>query len=419
MKNRSFIRLITITSLIAVISLSSFSIFFLSPSFTKLIIKETEFEAIKVGQHLSVSFSEIEKVGRELPDGFVYIASRAVNDFGLVKINVFAPDGEVVYSTLDEDIGKINKNAYFYDIVAKGQVIAKLVHKNTKSLNNQVMKVDVVETYVPIMHGADFAGAFEIYFDITDTINELNVLLFKSNFLLLLIAAGLMLIVLVTSHIARRSFIQQEIADKKIKQQLLEKEIILKEVHHRIKNNFASIGGLLFLQVQSISNPEAISALQDAIGRINSMQVLYEKLLLTDNYVVTSIKLYLDNLIDEIISIFPENPNVTVEKQIVDFQLEPKRLIPIGIIVNELLTNIMKYAFTGGDSDLIQITLKESQGNVTLVIQDNGNGLPEDFDLDTQKGFGLMLVKMLSEQLTGNFSIENNNGTKSTLEFSI
>ncbi len=217
----------------------------------------------------------------------------------------------------------------------------------------------------------------------------------------------------------QKEITEHKLTEDEVKRQLSEKEIILKEVHHRIKNNFTSIGSLLSIQVQAISNPEAISALQDAIGRVNSMSVLYKKLLLADDYSVTSLKEYLDNLIDEIISIFPGTTKVTVKKQIDDFQLDPKRLVSIGIIVNELLTNIMKYAFTGIDSSIIKVTLKEDQGNVTLTIQDNGNGLPEGFNIDTQKGFGLMLVKMLIQQLDGNFSIENHEGTRSTVQFRI
>ncbi|MCK5672505.1 MAG: ATP-binding protein, partial [Spirochaetales bacterium] len=207
--------------------------------------------------------------------------------------------------------------------------------------------------------------------------------------------------------------------EEEIKHQLTDKEIILKEAHHRIKNNFASIVSLLSLQVNSISNPEAISALQDAIGRVSSMQILYEKLLLTDNYNVTSIKQYLENLIDEIISLFPDNINISLKKQIDDFELDSKRLVPIGIIINELLTNTMKYGFPEKNSGLLHITVVKNNGNVTLSIQDDGIGLPDGFNIKKQKGFGLMLVKILSQQLKGNFTIENNNGTKSTLEFSI
>ncbi len=207
--------------------------------------------------------------------------------------------------------------------------------------------------------------------------------------------------------------------EDKIKQQLKEKEVILKEVHHRIKNNFASIASLLSLQTDSLSNPETITSLNNAIGQVNSMKILYEKLLLTDNYNRTSLKQYLEDLIDDIITLSFSNTNITITKQIDDFQLDPKRLVPVGIIVNELLTNVMKYAFPGKKSGLIEITAKENTGNVIITIQDNGIGFPKEFNIDTQTSFGLMLVKMLSEQLKGNFSIKNNNGAICSLEFSI
>jgi PAS domain S-box-containing protein len=207
--------------------------------------------------------------------------------------------------------------------------------------------------------------------------------------------------------------------EKEIKGQLTEKETILKETHHRIKNNFAAIGSLLSMQMLGITNPEAISILQDALGRINSMQVLYEKLLITENYHITSAKEYLNNLIDDIINLFPKTMDITVEKQIDNFQLNQKRLVPVGIIVNELLTNVMKYAFTEASAGTVTITVKENLGEVSLIIKDNGAGLPEGFDINKSKNFGLMLVKMLSKQLEGNFALESNNGTRSVLDFSL
>jgi diguanylate cyclase (GGDEF)-like protein len=224
MSNRNFLRLIVITSLIAVVSLSCFSIFFLSPSFTNLIIKNTEFEAIMVGRHLSdMVLGAEDKINKKsITSEFEMMASSAVRDFGLMKIKVFAPDGETVYSTSEKDIGKINKKDYFHNIVAKGHVFTKVVKKDTKSLEDQVVSVDVVETYVPIMRDGGFVGAFEIYFDITENKNELDELLFNSHSLLLLIAAGLMLAVLVISFIARRGFIKQELAEQKIIQQSLD-----------------------------------------------------------------------------------------------------------------------------------------------------------------------------------------------------
>lgn len=212
---------------------------------------------------------------------------------------------------------------------------------------------------------------------------------------------------------------QRKLAEEEIQKQLSEKTILLKEVHHRIKNNIASIEGLLSLQSQAISNPEAVSALQDAINRIGSMRVLYDKLLISDVFKDISVKNYLESLIDSIVDLFPDHLKITIDRKIDDFNLSSKNLFPIGIILNELLTNIMKYAFKGRDSGLINVSLSNNKNQATLTIQDNGNGLPEGFDIKKSNGFGLMLVNMLSGQLDGTFTIENHKGTRSVLKFEI
>jgi hypothetical protein len=219
MSNRNFLRLIVAASLVTVVSLSGFSILYLSPSFTRLIIQNTESEAVKIGRHLSQAFRDMERVARELPDGFVEQAETAVDDFGLMKIKVFAPDGEIVYSTSAKEIGTMNDKDYFESIVARGGVFTKVVHKDTLSLEDQMVQADVVETYVPIMKEGDFIGAFEVYFDITGTRRELGDLLFTSHSLLLLITSGLMLAIFIISLLAGRSFKKQEAAEMKIMRQ--------------------------------------------------------------------------------------------------------------------------------------------------------------------------------------------------------
>jgi len=175
-----------------------------------------------VGHFLSRSFRGMEKVGRELPSGFVEMAQEATADFGLLKIKVFAPDGETVYSSSEWDIGTINERDYFHNIVAKGQVFSKVVYRDTKSLEDQLMSSDVLETYVPIMNSGNFAGAFEIYFDITARKGELDEILFKSNAMLLVVAVGLLLAIWIISLLPRRSFLKQEETEKQIIQQSLD-----------------------------------------------------------------------------------------------------------------------------------------------------------------------------------------------------
>ncbi len=216
---------------------------------------------------------------------------------------------------------------------------------------------------------------------------------------------------------AAQDITARKLAEEEIKHQLAEKTILLKEVHHRIKNNIASIESLLLMQSESISSPEAVSALQDAIGRVSSIRVLYDKLLIGDDYNDTSVKNYTESLIEAIVSLFPSHLKIKIDMHIDDFTLDPKNLFSLGIILNELLTNIMKYAFKGRDSGLINISLSNSNNCITLTLQDNGVGLPDGFDISRSDGFGLTLVTMLSEQLGGVFTIENHNGTKNIVKF--
>ena len=210
---------------------------------------------------------------------------------------------------------------------------------------------------------------------------------------------------------------QRKLAQEQLLQQLEEKEIILKEAHHRIKNNFASICGLLNLQAESLENDEAKEALVDASGRVHSLQVLYEKLLLVDNYKATSVNEYLGDLIEDIIYVYEDKVRIKIEKKLCECRLDTKQLFPVGIITNELITNAMKYAFPGRDSGAISILLEDNDETFSLVIHDDGIGLPDDFDINKEHGFGLMLVKAFTQQLNGSLKIENDNGTRVTVEF--
>jgi two-component sensor histidine kinase len=200
---------------------------------------------------------------------------------------------------------------------------------------------------------------------------------------------------------------------------LKEKELLLKEVHHRLKNYMNTISGLLTLQADSCKEPQVVEALRDAGGRMESMQVLYDKLYQTAGIDNISVRDYLSSLVDEIIGNFPNRHSVTIEKKIDDFILDAKRLQPLGIIINELLTNIMKHAFTGRVNGIIAVSASKSGNHVRLVIQDDGAGLSESINFENSTGFGFMLVRVLTQQLNGTIGIVREQGTKITLEFAI
>ncbi len=208
-------------------------------------------------------------------------------------------------------------------------------------------------------------------------------------------------------------------AEEKIKKLLSEKEIILKEVHHRIKNNMNTVTGLLSLQAEAMDDPAAVEALNNARNRIYSMMVLYDKLYRSENFNDVSARDYLTSLIDEIIINFPNHDIIEVDKQIDDFVIEVKKLVPLGIIINELITNIMKYAFSGRDSGSVSISASKRGDNIIMIVRDNGVGIPEDINFNSSTGFGLQLVGMLADQLGGDIRIERGTDSRFILEFGI
>ena len=213
-----------------------------------------------------------------------------------------------------------------------------------------------------------------------------------------------------------RILIERKIAGEKINLLLKEKEIILKEVHHRIKNNMNTTYGLIVLQSDAVKDPEAKKALEDASNRVQAMITLYEELFISGNYSEISMKTYLPMLSERIIANFPNRDLVKLNVSSDDFIMDEKRLSSLGLIINELLTNIMKYAFKGRNSGNIDITFKMNDHKLYLVIKDDGIGFSKEIDTPQSSGFGLSLVDALTNQLEGKLDYNINNGTTVTLE---
>ncbi len=208
-------------------------------------------------------------------------------------------------------------------------------------------------------------------------------------------------------------------AQEALRQQLEEKELLLRETHHRIKNNLSSISSLLSLQAQDATHPETVSALEAAAGRVSSMSRLYERMLLSDVSGKIRVDHYLQDMVSTVLELYDDSGNCDVEVQVDPFTLGAKQLFPLGIIVNELLTNTMKYAFAGGCGGKVEVGAGLQEDRVHLTVADNGVGLPENFDPQTNGGFGLSLVQMLASQLRAELSIESVRGTRVTLTFPV
>jgi PAS domain S-box-containing protein len=224
----------------------------------------------------------------------------------------------------------------------------------------------------------------------------------------------------ITNFIAiKEDITSRKISEDKIKQLLSEKELLLKEVHHRIKNNLNTIISLLSIQADTLKDSAVVTALNDAGNRVQSMMILYDKLYQSESFDSMPVNEYLSLLIDEIIVIFPNSVSVKVIKKIEHFELNVKKMQPLGIIINELITNIMKYAFKDISSGIISVSAEVTGRTVCLVIADNGAGMPESIDFKSSTGFGMQLVGILTEQIGGTIRIEHGDGTKFIMEFDI
>ncbi len=210
---------------------------------------------------------------------------------------------------------------------------------------------------------------------------------------------------------------EQKKNEEQIRKLLAEKELILHEVHHRVKNNMATMMSLLSLQSQRAQSPEAAAVLTDAQGRLKSMAILYDKLYRLESVRALSLKQYLPSLLTDIISLYPNRSSIRTETQVDDFMLAVKLLSPLGIFVNEVVSNSMKHAFIGRDSGLISVSAKLDGGTVTIALKDDGIGLPDSARSGSSNGLGMQLIEMLAAQMEGTLCIERGRGTAYRLEF--
>jgi PAS domain S-box-containing protein len=204
--------------------------------------------------------------------------------------------------------------------------------------------------------------------------------------------------------------------ENRITQLLVEKDLILRDVHHRVKNNLSTIRSLLSLQSQAMRSKLASSALQVAAGRVQSIAMLYDRLYLSNDYDQLSSLDFVSDLIDQILCNFPGYKNLVVIKEIDDIKLPQKTITGLSLIMNELLTNAMKHAFKNREVGLIRVRLKQQAGSFQLEIQDDGPGLEANRRCEDEGGFGLMLIRTLVEQLKGQLELDGSAGTRIRIE---
>jgi two-component sensor histidine kinase len=204
-------------------------------------------------------------------------------------------------------------------------------------------------------------------------------------------------------------------AEAETQRQLTEEETLIREVHHRVKNNITAMERLLMLQADSSASGELKEALQDTISRVQSTRILYEKLMLQEDTHQVSMPEYAAGLIEALVQVFDPNGTVRIDTRITDFRLDAKKAFSLGIIINELLTNAFKHAFGERGTGLVSIAVDKEDDNVVLIVHDDGVGFSENAPKPDGSGFGLTVVRMLAEQSGGTYNRLNDNGTRNVV----
>lgn len=197
-----------------------------------------------------------------------------------------------------------------------------------------------------------------------------------------------------------------------------EKEVLLKEIHHRVKNNLQIISSLLDLQGRSIDDVATATAITDGQNRVKSMALIHQKLYQNENIAAINFKDYVEQLLNQLLTMYNIESVDKVINISADTIFDIDTAIPLGLILNELFTNSCKYAFSNDRTNRMEIALSsDAKGSYQLDIKDNGGGMPEGFDIWEAESLGLRLVGRLSEQLFGDVTYQTNEGAHFSIEF--
>lgn len=205
---------------------------------------------------------------------------------------------------------------------------------------------------------------------------------------------------------------------KELKQSLHEKELLIKEIHHRVKNNLQLISSMLYLKMQTWHAPEAKEFMNSIREKIKSVSLIHERLLQSETVDSVEIEDYLIKLLQNIQAAY-NHPDVqlNIHIDVKNNYFTTDNALYLGQLVNELVTNAFKHAFNKRPAGIINVTLCENENGFELCVQDNGVGLPANIDVDKSTSFGMQLILIFVNQLKGNLSIERNRGTTFKIEF--
>jgi hypothetical protein len=209
-------------------------------------------------------------------------------------------------------------------------------------------------------------------------------------------------------------------AEEQVKAALAEKEVLLREVHHRVKNNLTALISLIHMQAGRVEDPEVLQMLASLQGRVRAMGMVHETLYRAEDLAQIDFEAFLKDLTHHLVFAVRSDRPIALCVEAGDIRIDMKKAVPCGLMVNELLTNALKHAFPEdreGDRE-IRVGFEERDQEYVLVVSDNGVGLPPELDWRTTESLGLKLVNLWATyQLEGSLKVDTHDGTTFTIRF--
>lgn len=228
-----------------------------------------------------------------------------------------------------------------------------------------------------------------------------------------LLIAGLLFWLVRSRNIANRELAQK---NEQVQKALGEKEILLREIHHRVKNNLQVVSSLLSLQSRQIEDPRAQEVMKEGRNRVKSMALIHQNLYQDENLVGVDAADYIAKLTQSLLYSYKiSDQDITIQSDVDPLTLDVDVIIPLGLILNELISNSLKYAFSDQKSGTIDIQLKQQADGIRLSVADNGKGIPEDFDMNNSKSLGMYLISSFAKKLNATFDLISRPGTAATI----
>lgn len=217
---------------------------------------------------------------------------------------------------------------------------------------------------------------------------------------------------IVAASAIARDITQKKQSEAIIQAQLREKDVLIQEVFHRVKNNLQLVSSLLHLRSRQIKDVDGLAAFQDSIARIQAMALVHEKIYQSDNVAQIELGDYLRSLIEPMIESYFKDSKVECSVSGDQCNFDLNQAVPLGMIMNELITNCLKYAFSRTSQAKITVEIKQGEGCVIVSIADNGVGLPSHVDFSTSSTFGFRIVRLLAAQINATIEVHRNHGSR-------